>query len=71
MTADSAGRPLELADLPELAKPREVAAVLRVGINAVYAACDRAEDPMPSCRLGPHGLRIIRGKLAAWLGVDL
>jgi hypothetical protein len=67
----SAGRPPQLADLPELAKPAEVAAVLRVSVNFIYAACNRAEDPMPSCKLGPHQLRIIRCALPRWLGTEV
>ena len=59
-----------LKDLPELAKPREVAAYLRTSVNSIYDLCNRDVDPMPHVRLGPHGLRVHRRALAAWLGVE-
>lgn len=56
-------------DLPELAKPKEVAAYLRVSVNAVYDAVNRENNPLPVVRLGPHGLRVTREHLATWLGL--
>lgn len=61
---------MTLDDLPELAKPKEIAAYLRVSVNYVYDAINRDLDPMPHVRLGPHGLRVHRWALAAWLGLD-
>lgn len=61
---------MTLDDLPELAKPKEVAAYLRTSVNHVYDACNRVENPMPSVKLGPHGLRVHRRALAVWLGVE-
>jgi excisionase family DNA binding protein len=60
---------MPLDQLPELAKPREVAAYLRISVNGVYDAVNRAENPMPAVRLGPHQLRVPRHALAIWLGL--
>lgn len=59
-----------LAELPELALPREVAAFMRVGLGSVYAAIAQDVHPMPSIKLGPHQTRIPRQALARWLGID-
>lgn len=58
-----------LQELPEMAKPKEVAAYLRVSVNAVYDAVNREDNPLPAVRLGPHGLRVTRHGLASWLGL--
>lgn len=58
-----------LRELPEMAKPKEVAAYLRVSVNAVYDAVNREDNPLPAVRLGPHGLRVTRHHLASWLGL--
>ena len=60
-----------LQELPEMAKPKEVAAYLRVSVNAVYDAVNREDNPLPAVRLGPHGLRVTRHQLASWLGLPI
>ena len=57
----------EIGPDPELLKPAEVAAFLRVSRSWVYAAAE--DGRLPSVRLGGLGgpLRFVRADIQAWL----
>jgi excisionase family DNA binding protein len=62
---DSFPDPLRLDDAPDLLLPREAMWLARCGKNRIYSAIRRGE--LAAVKLGPHGTRIPRLALEAWL----
>jgi len=58
-------QPLRLRNAPDLLLPREAMGFARCGKNRIYQAIQRGE--LAAIKIGPHGTRIPRLALEAWL----
>ena len=56
---------MRLVDLPEYARAREVAVLLRLSRSEVYRMIESGE--LPSTRVSETGVRIPKAELVVWL----